>query len=93
MRGYHGVGFGGTSVGGIVGNRKIYGSLLAGVDHIPATYDREKQAFTLEEAVKMLTCDNATQFGLHDRGLLREAWPPTSWCSIPTRSGRACPRS
>jgi beta-alanine--pyruvate transaminase len=29
-RGYHGVGFGGTSVGGIVGNRKIYGSLLSG---------------------------------------------------------------
>ena len=35
-RGYHGVGFGGTSVGGIVGNRKIYGSLLTGVDHISA---------------------------------------------------------
>src|SRR6201982_2559769 len=44
VRGYHGVGFGGTSVGGIVNNRKIFGSLLAGVDHIPATYDREKQA-------------------------------------------------
>jgi beta-alanine--pyruvate transaminase len=49
VRGYHGVGFGGTSVGGIVGNRKIYGSLLTGVDHIPATYDREKQAFTKGE--------------------------------------------
>ena len=48
-RGYHGVGFGGTSVGGIVGNRKLYGSLLAGVDHLPATYDREKQAFTKGE--------------------------------------------
>ena len=35
-RGYHGVGFGGTSVGGIVNNRKIYGSLLTGVDHISA---------------------------------------------------------
>src|SRR6185295_2122911 len=30
VRGYHGVGFGGTAVGGIVGNRKIFGSLLAG---------------------------------------------------------------
>src|SRR5689334_15139524 len=48
-RGYHGVGFGGTSVGGIVNNRKLYGSLLAGVDHLPATYDREKQAFTKGE--------------------------------------------
>ena len=49
VRGYHGVGFGGTAVGGIVGNRKIFGSLLAGVDHLPATYDREKQAFTKVE--------------------------------------------
>ncbi|MBV8921747.1 aspartate aminotransferase family protein [Bradyrhizobium sp.] len=49
VRGYHGVGFGGTSVGGIVNNRKLYGSLLAGVDHLPATYDREKQAFTKGE--------------------------------------------
>ena len=36
-RGYHGVGFGGISVGGIVNNRKFFGSLLAGVDHLPAT--------------------------------------------------------
>ena len=36
VRGYHGVGFGGTAVGGIVNNRKIFGSLLSGVDHIPA---------------------------------------------------------
>src|SRR6201995_2910963 len=35
-RGYHGVGFGGTSVGGIVNNRKMFGTLLAGVDHLPA---------------------------------------------------------
>jgi beta-alanine--pyruvate transaminase len=49
VRGYHGVGFGGTAVGGIVGNRKIFGSLLAGVDHLPATYDRDKQAFTKGE--------------------------------------------
>src|ERR1700742_5186999 len=48
-RGYHGVGFGGTSVGGIVGNRKMFGTLRPGVDHLPATYDREKQAFTKGE--------------------------------------------
>ena len=35
-RGYHGVGFGGISVGGIVNNRKFFGSLLAGVDHLPS---------------------------------------------------------
>ncbi|MEA2987545.1 MAG: beta-alanine--pyruvate transaminase, partial [Alphaproteobacteria bacterium] len=48
-RGYHGVGFGGISVGGIVGNRKLFGTLLAGVDHLPATYSREHQAFTKGE--------------------------------------------
>jgi len=48
-RGYHGVGFGGISVGGMVNNRKHFGSLLAGVDHLPATYNREQQAFTKGE--------------------------------------------
>ena len=48
-RGYHGVGFGGISVGGIVNNRKFFGTLLAGVDHLPATYSREHQAFTAGE--------------------------------------------
>ena len=48
-RGYHGVGFGGISVGGIVNNRKFFGTLLAGVDHLPATYSREHQAFTRGE--------------------------------------------
>jgi len=48
-RGYHGVGFGGTAVGGIVNNRKMFGALLTGVDHLSHTYDREKQAFTKGE--------------------------------------------
>src|SRR3954471_14560823 len=48
-RGYSGVGFGGISVGGIVTNRKFFGSLLAGVDHLPATYNRAEQAFTKGE--------------------------------------------
>ena len=48
-RGYHGVGFGGISVGGMVNNRRFFGSLLAGVDHLPATYNREHQAFTKGE--------------------------------------------
>jgi beta-alanine--pyruvate transaminase len=46
-RGYHGVNFGGTSVGGMVANRKWYGNLLAGVDHLPHTYNRAEQAFTV----------------------------------------------
>jgi beta-alanine--pyruvate transaminase len=48
-RGYHGVGFGGISVGGMAPNRKQFGSLLAGVDHLRHTYDREHQAFTKGE--------------------------------------------
>jgi beta-alanine--pyruvate transaminase len=48
-RGYHGVGFGGISVGGIVPNRKFFGALLAGVDHLPHTYNRAEQAFSKGE--------------------------------------------
>ncbi len=48
-RGYHGVGFGGISVGGIVNNRKFFGGLLTGTDHLPHTYNREKTAFTKGE--------------------------------------------
>ncbi len=48
-RGYHGVGFGGISVGGMVANRKFYGPLLAGTDHLPHTYNRAEQAFTVGE--------------------------------------------
>ncbi len=45
-RGYHGVGFGGISVGGISPNRKMFGAMLAGVDHLPHTHDLEHNAFT-----------------------------------------------
>lgn len=45
-RGYHGVGFGGISVGGIVANRKMFGALLTGVDHLPHTHDPAKNAFS-----------------------------------------------
>jgi beta-alanine--pyruvate transaminase len=48
-RGYHGVGFGGISVGGIVSNRKFFGPLLAGVDHLPHTHLPEKNAFSRGE--------------------------------------------
>ncbi len=45
-RGYHGVNFGGISVGGIVANRKMFGTLLTGVDHLPHTHDIARNAFT-----------------------------------------------
>ncbi|HAT84736.1 MAG TPA: aspartate aminotransferase family protein, partial [Rhizobiales bacterium] len=45
-RGYHGTGFGGISVGGIVKNRMHFGSMLTGVDHLPHTHDLERNAFT-----------------------------------------------
>ncbi|KAA1182651.1 aspartate aminotransferase family protein [Rhizobium tropici] len=45
-RGYHGVNFGGISVGGIVTNRKMFGTLLTGVDHMPHTHVPGKNAFT-----------------------------------------------
>ena len=48
-RGYHGVNFGGISVGGMVANRKWFGAHLAGVDHLPHTYNRKEQAFTRGE--------------------------------------------
>ncbi len=48
-RGYHGVGFGGISVGGMVGNRRTFGQMLGGVDHLPHTYNRSEQAFTKGE--------------------------------------------
>ena len=48
-RGYHGVNFGGISVGGIVSNRKMFGTLLTGVDHMPHTHLPDKNAFTKGE--------------------------------------------
>ena len=45
-RGYHGVGFGGTSVGGIPNNRKQFGNLLGGVDHLPHTHDPARNAYS-----------------------------------------------
>ncbi|HVB32085.1 MAG TPA: aspartate aminotransferase family protein [Gemmatimonadaceae bacterium] len=47
QRGYHGVGFGGTSVGGIDANRRQFeGQLLPNVDHLPHTHDLEHNAFS-----------------------------------------------
>ncbi len=67
-RGYHGVGFGGISVGGMVNNRKAFGNMLTGVDHIPTTYNKAKQAFTKGEPEwGNETLDELTRIiGLHD---------------------------
>ena len=45
-RGYHGVNFGGISVGGMVANRKMFGTMLGGVDHLRHTHDPARNAFT-----------------------------------------------
>jgi beta-alanine--pyruvate transaminase len=45
-RGYHGVNFGGMSVGGIPNNRKVFGQLVAGVDYLSSTHDLEHNAFS-----------------------------------------------
>jgi beta-alanine--pyruvate transaminase len=45
-RGYHGVNFGGMSVGGMVANRKTFGPGVAGVDHIRHTHDPARNAFS-----------------------------------------------
>jgi beta-alanine--pyruvate transaminase len=45
-KGYHGVGFGGISVGGMVNNRKFFGSMLPGVDHMRHTLDIERNGFS-----------------------------------------------
>ena len=45
-RGYHGVGFGGISVGGMSPNRKMFGAMLPGVDHLSHTHNLEHNAFS-----------------------------------------------
>jgi beta-alanine--pyruvate transaminase len=68
-KGYHGVGFGGTSVGGMVNNRKIFaGSMLPGVDHMPHTLNIEHNAFSrgLPQWGAHLANDLERLIGLHD---------------------------
>ncbi|MCG2586050.1 aspartate aminotransferase family protein [Massilia sp. TS11] len=48
-KGYHGVGFGGISVGGLPNNRKGFGPLLTGVDHLPHTLNIAQNAFSRNE--------------------------------------------
>jgi beta-alanine--pyruvate transaminase len=46
-RGYHGVNFGGISVGGMVANRKMFGAMLSGVDHLRHTHDPLRNAYSV----------------------------------------------
>ncbi|CUH40008.1 Omega-amino acid--pyruvate aminotransferase [Jannaschia seosinensis] len=45
-RAYHGVGFGGIAVGGIVNNRRHFAQIVGGVDHLPHTHAPEHNAFS-----------------------------------------------
>ena len=68
-RGYHGVNFGGISVGGIVSNRKMFGTLLTGVDHLPHTHTPGKYQFTRgvrEEGGEALANELERLVTLHD---------------------------
>ncbi len=67
-RGYHGVGFGGISVGGMVANRKMFGSMLGGVDHLRHTHDLAKNAFSvgLPQHGAELADDLERMVALHD---------------------------
>ena len=71
-RGYHGVGFGGISVGGLPNNRRVFGPGLPGMDHLPHTYDRERQAFTRGEPEwgAHLADDLERIVALHDAGTI-----------------------
>lgn len=67
-RGYHGVGFGGISVGGIPKNRMYFGSLLTGVDHLPHTHGIPENLFSrgLPRHGAHLADDLERIVGLHD---------------------------
>jgi beta-alanine--pyruvate transaminase len=67
-RGYHGVNFGGISVGGMVANRKMFGTLLGGVDHIRHTHDPARNAFTVGQPAhgEELADDLERLVALHD---------------------------
>jgi beta-alanine--pyruvate transaminase len=67
-RGYHGVGFGGTAVGGIPNNRKQFGNMLGGVDHLRHTHDPARNAFNRgqPEHGADLAEDLARLVALHD---------------------------
>ena len=69
MRGYHGVGFGGISVGGIEPNKRAYAAqLLPQVDHLPHTHDPARNAFSRGEPVHGAELADALEQIVRDRG-------------------------
>ncbi len=68
-KGYHGVGFGGISVGGMVANRKLYASaMVPGVDHLPHTHNLKEMAFSKGDPTWGLHLANELErlIALHD---------------------------
>jgi len=68
-RAYHGVGFGGISVGGIAGNRKQFGPGLAGIDHLPHPLNIAKNAFSKglpEHGIELAEILEQRLLALHD---------------------------
>ncbi|QQS11671.1 MAG: aspartate aminotransferase family protein [Rhodospirillales bacterium] len=67
-RGYHGVGFGGISVGGMVNNRKFFGTALPGVDHLQHTHQPARNAFSRGEPEHGVELADELEriVGLHD---------------------------
>lgn len=68
-RAYHGVNLGGTSLGGMVGNRKAWGpAMVPGVDHLPHTHDPARNAFSRGQPEHGAELANALEslVALHD---------------------------
>jgi beta-alanine--pyruvate transaminase len=85
-RGYHGTGFGGISVGGMVKNRMWFGSLLTGVDHLRHTLDLERNAFSrgLPEHGAELADDLERLVALHDASTIAAVIvePVAGWIGV-----------
>ena len=79
-RAYHGVNFGGISVGGLVSNRKMFGTLLTGVDHIRHTHDAARNAFSVGQPAHGAELADDLERWLDDGGSSRG---PTAACGAP----------
>jgi beta-alanine--pyruvate transaminase len=74
-KGYHGTNFGGISVGGIVRNRRTYGPMVTGVDHLPHTLDIARNAFSRGQPQHGVECADALErlVQLHDPSTIAAA--------------------
>jgi N-acyl-D-amino-acid deacylase len=59
--------------------------------HLLSHWVRQEEAFTLEQAIRMITYDTATRWGFHDRGLLREGMAADIVVLDPTKVGAEMP--